>query len=271
MARIRTIKPEFFTSEDIVALTPLARLLYVALWCEADREGRLMWKPRTFKMRYFPADDCSIEVLCEELTAAGLVKLYGEGFGYIPKFSSHQHLNPREAASSLPDPHACPTRAPRVNDASPPVQAPSVTRREEGKGREGDSEANASDAAASLSKPEDSKAELWRESIVVLTAGGCPDSLCRSFMGKLVKDYGEPTVREAVTAAISAQPADAREYLKATCQRLKGDRRDPITTPCTDKRADEFSAAMDERAASATKPPAALVALVRRQSQGEAA
>ena len=45
MARIRTIKPEFFTSEDIVALSPLARLLFIALWCEADREGRLVWKP----------------------------------------------------------------------------------------------------------------------------------------------------------------------------------------------------------------------------------
>jgi hypothetical protein len=40
MARIRTIKPEFFTSEDIVSLTPLARLFYVSLWCEADREAR---------------------------------------------------------------------------------------------------------------------------------------------------------------------------------------------------------------------------------------
>ena len=45
MARIRTIKPEFFTSDDICALSPLARLLYVGLWCEADREGRLVWTP----------------------------------------------------------------------------------------------------------------------------------------------------------------------------------------------------------------------------------
>lgn len=44
MARIRTIKPEFFTSEDIVSLSPLARLFYVSLWCEADREGRLDWR-----------------------------------------------------------------------------------------------------------------------------------------------------------------------------------------------------------------------------------
>ena len=148
MARIRTIKPEFFTSEDIVALSPQARLLYIAVWCEADREGRLLWKPRTLKMRYFPADDCDIEALCSELITAQLVKQYGQGLAYIPTFGMHQHLNPREAASTLADPHApltraprvadaCPTRAPRVLDASARVTDATVTRREEGKGREG--------------------------------------------------------------------------------------------------------------------------------------
>lgn len=118
MARIRTIKPEFFTSEDIVGLSPLARLLYIALWCEADREGRLAWKPKTFKMRYLPADNCDVDALCQELVDSGLVKLYGDGLAYIPQFRVHQHLNPREAASSYPDPDACSTRQPRVNDAS---------------------------------------------------------------------------------------------------------------------------------------------------------
>ncbi len=79
MARIRTIKPEFFTSEDIVSLSPLARLLYIALWCESDKDGRMVWKPRTFKMRYLPADDCQIEALCQELIGSGLVILYGTG------------------------------------------------------------------------------------------------------------------------------------------------------------------------------------------------
>ena len=54
MARIRTLKPEFFTSKDIVRMTPLARLVYQALWCEADRDGRLVWDPETLKLRYFP-------------------------------------------------------------------------------------------------------------------------------------------------------------------------------------------------------------------------
>lgn len=132
MARIRTIKPEFFTSEDIVSLPPLARLLYVALWCEADKEGRLVWKPKTFKLRYFPADACDIDALANSLIEAGLVKAYGEGLAYIPGFAKHQHINPRESASTLPDPDASPTRP----DAS--ARDSDAQGGREGKGREGE-------------------------------------------------------------------------------------------------------------------------------------
>jgi hypothetical protein len=112
MARIRTIKPEFFTSEDICSLDFATRLLYIALWCEADKEGRLTWKPRTFKLRYFPADDCNIDALARQLVDAGLVCLYGDGLAYIPSFTTHQHVNPRESASLLPQP-------PGVADSGP--------------------------------------------------------------------------------------------------------------------------------------------------------
>lgn len=135
MARIRTIKPEFFTSEDIVKLPPLARLLYIALWCEADREGRMLWKPLTFKMRYFPVEECDIEALCKELTAAGLVRLYGDGLAYIPAFAKHQHINPRESVSNLPDPDAPVTRGRRVSTRASTVSDAQVGR--ERKGKEG--------------------------------------------------------------------------------------------------------------------------------------
>lgn len=104
MARIRTIKPDFFTSEDIVELSPLARLLYIAIWCEADREGRLAWKPKTFKIRYLPADNCDIEKICQEVIDRKLIVLYGNGLAYVPSFGKHQHINPRESASMLPKP-----------------------------------------------------------------------------------------------------------------------------------------------------------------------
>lgn len=135
MARIRTIKPEFFTSEDIVSLSPLARLLYIALWCEADKEGRLVWKPKTFKMRYFPADDCDINTLCKEITDAGLARLYGEGYAVIPAFRAHQHINPRESDSQLPEPHASTTRQPRVKNASPRDDDAQGGREGKGRGR----------------------------------------------------------------------------------------------------------------------------------------
>lgn len=150
MARIRTIKPEFFTSEDIVSLSPMARLLYIALWCEADKEGRLGWKPRTFKMRYLPGDDCDVAALCDELIEAGLVKLYGDGLAYIPQFARHQHINPRESASVLPPP----------NDASARVTDGESTRREEGKGKEG--KEHASDDTAVAYEPDGFKT-FWTD------------------------------------------------------------------------------------------------------------
>lgn len=127
MARIRTIKPDFFTSEDIVSLSALGRLLYIALWCEADREGRLVWRPATFKLRYFPGDRVNIQALGRELTDRQLVVLYGDGLAYIPTFLNHQHVNPREAHSSLPVPDA----SARVTDAQVGREG------REGKGREG--------------------------------------------------------------------------------------------------------------------------------------
>ena len=76
-----------------------------------------------------------------------------------------------------------------------------------------------------LTPEEQVKSEVWKAAVSVLEHGGCPASQCRTFMGKLVTDYGFPIVKDAIAAAVSTQPADAREYLKATCQRIKGERR----------------------------------------------
>lgn len=165
MARIRTIKPEFFTSEDIVDLSPLARLLYVALWCEADREGRMEWKPRTFKMRYLPGDDCDIGALCGELTGAGLVVTYmaaGKVFGEIPTFLEHQAINNRERESEIPPRVATPLS--RVSDASGTRESG-----REGKGKEGKEDGGA-DApseqvfSGDVIRIDHSQADKWRKS-----------------------------------------------------------------------------------------------------------
>lgn len=141
MARIRTIKPEFFTDEDMVDMTPLARLLYIALWCEADREGRLEWKLKTLKWKYLPADDCDIQCIAKELTDAGKIVTYTAedgDYAVIPAFNKHQHINTREAASKLP----APTGSKRVRARATTVQEPAIASeptdlsRGEGEGRE---------------------------------------------------------------------------------------------------------------------------------------
>lgn len=106
MARIRTIKPEFFTSADIVSISPLARLFYVSLWCQADRDGKLKWDPITLKMRCLPADNVSIDDLSNELIERGMIVLYSvenRQLCFIPTFAEHQVINNRETESVLPD------------------------------------------------------------------------------------------------------------------------------------------------------------------------
>ena len=68
-------------------------------------------------MRYLPADKCDIDELCDALVTRCLVVLYGDGYAFIPSFGSHQHVNPREAASRIPEPDES-TIIRRVDDAS---------------------------------------------------------------------------------------------------------------------------------------------------------
>ena len=84
-----------------------------------------------------PDDDLDIEALCIELIGAGLVVLYGDGLAVIPTFGKHQHVNPREAASVLPENDASSTRAPRVKNSSQRDSDVQVGREgKEGKGKE---------------------------------------------------------------------------------------------------------------------------------------
>ncbi len=132
-----------------------------------------------------------------------------------------------------------------------------------------DSEANASGGKPPAGEgkdeaPTDPRRELYLAGKSLLHEQGMPKSQTGSFITKLAQDYGQDVALEAVRSAVSNRPIEAAAYLKATCQRLKGERKDPITVPSTDTGADQFKAAMDERAATATKPPAAVLALARK-------
>lgn len=56
MARIRTIKPDFWTDEKVVSLPFEARLLFIGLWNFADDTGAIDYSPDRIRMQIFPDD-----------------------------------------------------------------------------------------------------------------------------------------------------------------------------------------------------------------------
>lgn len=114
MARIRTVKPDFFRHEGLYEAEkqsglPL-RVAYAGLWTAADREGRFVWSPRTLKLDCLPHDALNFADVMEALAAAGFIVKYqasGKAYGHIPAWHDHQHINQREAKSKIPSPFAC--------------------------------------------------------------------------------------------------------------------------------------------------------------------
>lgn len=107
MSRARNIKPGFFKNDRLAECDPLARILFAALWCEADREGRLEDRPKRIKAECLPYDDADADALLAQLAKAGFILRYevgGERFIAILNFSKHQNPHVREPASSIPGP-----------------------------------------------------------------------------------------------------------------------------------------------------------------------
>lgn len=80
MARIRTIKPEFWTSGQVLECSRNARLLFLGLWNFCDDLGRHPWRPKQIKAEVFPADDDitveNVLGMLQELSKNGLIKPY---------------------------------------------------------------------------------------------------------------------------------------------------------------------------------------------------
>lgn len=108
MARIRTIKPEFWTSEQVVECSPTARLMFIGMWNFADDAGRLVHSPKRIKMSIFPGDDISSENvlgMLQELSKNGLIDIYAvDGVEYIQVTGwRHQRID-KPQKSNIPGP-----------------------------------------------------------------------------------------------------------------------------------------------------------------------
>lgn len=99
MARIRSVKPEFWTDPDVVSLPPLARLLFIGCWNHADDYGVLKDDPAELKLRILPADDVDAFELVDLLVERDLVLRRkaedGTAVLVIRTFTVHQKIDKR--------------------------------------------------------------------------------------------------------------------------------------------------------------------------------
>jgi hypothetical protein len=99
MARIRTIKPQFWDDAKIGRIPRDARLLYIGLWTFADDLGVVIADPVWLKSKIFPYDRIQIQQLeawlglLEETGFISLLSVKSESFYYLPTFSRHQIIN----------------------------------------------------------------------------------------------------------------------------------------------------------------------------------
>ena len=105
MARIRTIKPDFWTDEKLTECSLSARLLFIGTWNFADDSGNLDRSAKQIKARVFPLDNIDCEPLLQELITQGLLIEYsvsGKVYLHIQGFNKHQLIN-RPSKPTCPD------------------------------------------------------------------------------------------------------------------------------------------------------------------------
>lgn len=196
MARIRSIKPEFWTSAQVMECSTNARLMFIGMWNFADDAGRMPLSPRTIKAQVFPSDDLDSEAITRmlsELSENGLIRVYVvDGKQYLEITGwSHQRIDKPQPAK-YPAPSEC-------ESGTIPRMVETDLKGSEGKGTE--------DAAHAA--PASEEVEFFRRGKAVLgpTAGGLLRNLLKA------KNNSIPLARSVVEVASTKE--DPREYLGA--------------------------------------------------------
>ena len=263
----RILRAGILTSVRIAKLGWAEEVFYRRLHSVVDDFGRYYADDGLLRAACYPrqlnkVSDSDIGKWLRACVDAALVRVYPaeDGESYLEVLDFGQQV--RAKKSSFPDSlSACAADAKQVTaDAHLDVSVSVV------EGVVDSSVPNGTGGKPPDEKPEDEKRELYAAGKSLLELRGMPKPQCGSFITKLCKTHGQDVALEAVRSAVAAQPLEATEYLVATCQRLKGERKDPVTTPgesleqYTARKAREADA---EKARPVVAMPKNLLALAR--------
>lgn len=245
MARIRTIKPELFTSASMAQVSVQARYVLVGLLTEADDDGRFLASSKRLAGVLFPHDEWiaaeSVEEWLKELEAVGTIELYevnGVRYGVLPGFACHQRIAPTKyRASTLPEPVSAGQRDGRhmADTWQPDGRHVSANPRREREvevevEREGEREVEKIKSAA---EPRAEVVPMFTDRSLYFVdrlAERDPDAW-KSFgipaLVKLGKKYGPATVAEALSYAYEERDTAVESgypLVEAICRRLAAER-----------------------------------------------
>ena len=143
MARIRTIKPEFWEDEKLAKLPVHARLLFIGTWNFADDNGVLLANPVLMKSHIFPYEDIDISTISDwidTLVENGMLirtTYNGKDYLVIRKFLVHQKINRKSIRINIPLPSVLQVIS-EYNKTHGVLTEPSLQEREQGIGKRND-------------------------------------------------------------------------------------------------------------------------------------
>lgn len=230
MARIRTIKPGFWTHEALSSLPEPTHMLAAQLINYADDEGYFNANVGLIKAECCPLREPSVSIHCSltELSRIGWIRLGttadGRRVGQIVKFAEHQKINrPTKSKISclsitwgtLTEPSVSPHGA-----LSEPSLLEGKGREEEGKGKNSAPQ-GAADGAARVVPMKSPEARVYDRGREILgpSAGGLVTKLLR-------RHDGNPALAMA-SLEVASTKSDPREYIGAIIANHGDDKPDP--------------------------------------------
>lgn len=215
MARIRSVKPDFFQSRTIAALPLSARLTFIGLWTYVDDEGRGVDECRLIKAAVWPLDDEMtperVEADLKALTEARLVTRYTaadrKSYLFVTNWLEHQRFGHR-GSSKFPAPavrrHTGSHRS--GSGATPENTGATPGGKEQGKeqGKERITEASASGVASPLfehawrlypRRPNNNRQKAWRAWQARVKAGEAESAMLdgtRAYAAFVAREQTQP-------------------------------------------------------------------------------
>ena len=245
--RIRSIRPEFWSSEDVAAMDWHTRLVYIGLWSYVDDNGVGRDSERLIVAALFPLDECLSEAsvrthgALKQLETGGQITRYevnGKRYLHIVAWDTHQKIN-RASASRYPLPDKAvtcgnETPTPQTHGAlSEPSVSPHAKRSlgEGETGRRGEEEKSKKSSCASTGVERDAQTTSKRDQLEADFADWWATYPRKRGKGQALRAYRaarKKTTAEALHSAITRQAktltARGAEYCPYPATWLNGER-----------------------------------------------